>query len=155
VLAVAVAWGVARWRPGPPPASQEGSRALAERAGPAGDTARVPVRVATPAASARQLAAPEPARPPDQPRGAVARRDEAGDRLGDFIVLSTAAGLPGFESGRVVRIEIPGTSLAAYGFETVPDATAAPVQADVLVGQDGEPRAIRFVAMNVTPRSRQ
>jgi hypothetical protein len=63
----------------------------------------------------------------------------------EFIPLPGALGLPAFESGRVVRVDLPVSSLPAYGVEVVPDAARTEVQADVLVGQDGQARAIRLV----------
>lgn len=62
-----------------------------------------------------------------------------------FVPLPIAAGLPDFESGEIVRVEIPVASLPSYGIEIVPDAKRTPVQADLLVGQDGQARAIRLV----------
>jgi hypothetical protein len=62
-----------------------------------------------------------------------------------FVALPSAAGLPDFESGEIVRMEIPLTSLPAYGIDIVPDAERSPVEADLLVGQDGQARAIRLV----------
>jgi len=62
-----------------------------------------------------------------------------------FVPLPAALGLPDFESGEIVRMEIPLTSLPVYGLEIPPDAHVAPVEADLLVGQDGQPRAIRLV----------
>ena len=54
-----------------------------------------------------------------------------------------AAELPTFESGHLMRIEVPVSALPSLGL--VPPATrAAVVQADVLVGQDGLPRAVRL-----------
>jgi len=49
----------------------------------------------------------------------------------EFVVLPGATALPHFERGEVIRMEIP-----------FPEG---PVQADVLVGQDGIARAVRFV----------
>jgi hypothetical protein len=62
-----------------------------------------------------------------------------------FVPLPVAAGLPDFESGSIVRVEIPVASLPTYGIEIVPEARRTPVQADLLVGQDGQARAIRLV----------
>lgn len=62
-----------------------------------------------------------------------------------FVLLPTAVGLPDFESGEILRIEVPVTSLPAYGLEIAPDARRMSVEADFLVGQDGQPRAIRLV----------
>jgi anti-sigma factor RsiW len=62
-----------------------------------------------------------------------------------FVALPGAAGLPDFESGQIIRMEIPLTSLPTYGIEIQPDAQGSPVEADLLVGQDGQARAIRLV----------
>jgi anti-sigma factor RsiW len=59
-----------------------------------------------------------------------------------FVVLPGAEALPRLESGRVIRIEIPESELTAVGLWP---AHAGAVQADVLVGQDGLARAVRFV----------
>lgn len=69
-----------------------------------------------------------------------------GGPLSDFIALPGAAALPAFERGDIVRIEVPLISLPAYGIEILPDATPTIVPADLLVGQDGVPRAIRLVS---------
>lgn len=63
----------------------------------------------------------------------------------EFIALPTAVGLPTLESGRIVRLDVPMGVLPAYGLEVAPDDMGRVVQADVLVGQDGQPRGIRFV----------
>ena len=62
-----------------------------------------------------------------------------------FVTLPGAAGLPDFESGQIIRMEIPLASLPTYGIEILPDAQGTPVAADLLVGQDGQARAIRLV----------
>jgi hypothetical protein len=71
------------------------------------------------------------------------------------MTLPTAAGLPELESGRVVRVELPMAMLPAYGIDVGPDDAARVVEADVLVGQDGQPRGIRFVNADVDSRRRQ
>jgi len=68
------------------------------------------------------------------------------------MALPAADRLPEFESGMIVRVELPVASLPAYGLEIVPDVARTPVKADVLVGQDGQPRAIRLVSMETRPR---
>jgi hypothetical protein len=67
-----------------------------------------------------------------------------------FVALPGAAGLPDFESGEIVRMEIPVTSLPTYGIEILPDAQGSPVEADLLVGQDGQARAIRLVTRSAS-----
>jgi hypothetical protein len=66
--------------------------------------------------------------------------------MDEFVALPGASGLPAFESGRIVRVDLSVSSLPAYGVELVPDAARSEVQADVLVGQDGQARAIRLVS---------
>ena len=93
---------------------------------------------------------------PEKPRPAAARssarrgghapgrRTELVRPVG-FVPLPTAVGLPDLESGEIVRMEIPVASLPVYGLEIQPDAGGRPITADLLVGQDGQPRAIRLV----------
>ena len=61
-----------------------------------------------------------------------------------FLPIPSAAGLPDFESGEIVRLGIPVTALPNYGLE-IPAGGRPSVQADLLVGQDGRARAIRLV----------
>jgi hypothetical protein len=73
--------------------------------------------------------------------------------------IPSAIGLPDLESGTVLRMEQPLTALPEYGLQIAPDAMRTSIEADVLVGQDGQPRAIRLVgipdAMAQDSRSRQ
>jgi hypothetical protein len=75
--------------------------------------------------------------------------------LEGFVALPAAAGLPALESGRIIRIDLPVASLPAYGVEVIPDAQRPEVEADLLVGQDGQPRAIRLVTVSSDSRSRE
>jgi hypothetical protein len=61
-----------------------------------------------------------------------------------FVELPWTAGLPAFESGEIVRVEVPVASLPAYGFDISSGGNRS-VEADVLVGQDGLARAMRLV----------
>ena len=54
--------------------------------------------------------------------------------------LPTAIGLPELESGRIVRVELATAMLPAFGFDVVPESESGVVEADVLVGQDDQPR---------------
>ena len=74
----------------------------------------------------------------------------------DFMALPVASGLPALESGVIVRIELPVAALPRYGV-AIPDTPKREVQADLLVGQDGQPRAIRVINFDrsaVASRSR-
>jgi hypothetical protein len=59
-----------------------------------------------------------------------------------FIVWPGASALPAFESGDLMRVELPASVAVSLGL--APRARAARVQADVLVGQDGYVRAVRL-----------
>jgi anti-sigma factor RsiW len=63
---------------------------------------------------------------------------------GAFVVLPGATALPRLESGRLIRVEIPESELSSVGLWP-PTQTGGAIQADVLVGQDGLARAVRFV----------
>jgi hypothetical protein len=62
----------------------------------------------------------------------------------DFVVWPGAAAWPGFESGELVRVEIPVAALP-LSWPARHEQPAAFVQADVLVGQDGIVRAVRLL----------
>jgi hypothetical protein len=79
-------------------------------------------------------------------RGVASAREPAATIFDDFVALPGAFALPDFESGRIVRVEVPLTVLPAFGIDLVPDAAPAAVQADFLIGQDGVPRAIRLAS---------
>ncbi len=92
---------------------------------------------------------------PRPPRPEAARRPTApaadADELAGFVALPAADHFPGFDSGTIVRVALPAASLPAFGFPMTPDA-ARTVDADVLVGQDGQARAIRLVSLVTGPR---
>jgi hypothetical protein len=63
---------------------------------------------------------------------------------GEFVIVPAAIGLPAMESGSLVRIDLPVALLPSLGV-TPPAGAHAKVKADVIVGQDGLPRAVRLV----------
>jgi hypothetical protein len=71
-----------------------------------------------------------------------------------FVPLPGTSALPRFESGEIIRLELSLASLPAYGVDISGAGVDRPVQADVLVGQDGQPRAIRLVAAGPAGSSR-
>ena len=88
-----------------------------------------------------------PAEPRPRPRAARPTRTAPADaRVNEFVPLPGAFALPDFESGRIVRMEVPLAGLPAFGIDLVPDAAPAAVEADFLIGQDGLPRAIRLAS---------
>lgn len=79
----------------------------------------------------------------------VARHDApppvAGDEITTAFMPLRYSTVP-LSNGHVVRMEVPPSALESFGLGPV--AGSAPVLADVLVGEDGLARAVRFV---VTP----
>ncbi len=76
---------------------------------------------------------------------ATTSEDEA-----EFIVLANENQLVPLESGQVLRVEIPASALISMGLRITTEDVSKPVLADLLVGQDGLPRAIRFVRASAT-----
>jgi len=63
----------------------------------------------------------------------------------DFIpVVHPAMWQPG-ESGQILRVRVPRSSLASFGLPMNANLASESVRADVIVGYDGVVRAIRFV----------
>jgi hypothetical protein len=85
-----------------------------------------------------------PAAPRRAPRSRALRSAEPEAETTPFVVWAGASALPRFESGEVIRIDIPESVMPALGLWPEPSGARA-VQADVLVGQDGLVRAVRFV----------
>ena len=157
LLIATLAWlGSARWWP-----AREGQSVStrAELGPPAPDPAAT--RAAERADQGTVAQAVE-ARPREQaPRARTGRSGAPPvERVGNeevlrFVMLPTAVGMPGLESGRIVRVEVPTAMLPAYGLDVMPGPADGVVEADVLVGQDGQARAIRFVNLDSTQRRRQ
>jgi anti-sigma factor RsiW len=96
--------------------------------------------IETPPAATTVTDQPRPSKPPvRRPRPSRMVRAEG------FVPLPSAAGLPDFESGEIVRVDLPVTSLPMYGIDIAPDARSSVVKADFLIGQDRVARAIRLV----------
>jgi hypothetical protein len=77
--------------------------------------------------------------------GGAAKSNEA-ESVTEFI--SLVAGSPGaspLESGQLVRVRLPRAALASLGLPSNAERADEPVKADVLLGNDGMARAIRFV----------
>ncbi len=155
VLAAAVWFGPERWRPmgNTQPVSTRAIKTPVELELSTRDATRTAATPeATRSANTRPPSTRSQTRPPRNP---VDSNASAGDtEVLRFVALPAAAGLPGLESGRIVRMELPTAMLPAYGIDVVPEAAARVVEADVLVGQDGQPRAIRFVSLDIHSRGR-
>lgn len=63
----------------------------------------------------------------------------------DFMPVSYGDNLNEIDNGRIVRIEMPRSALAQFGLPVNMDRANERIKADVLIGDDGMARAIRFV----------
>jgi hypothetical protein len=90
--------------------------------------------------AARLSAARKPAKPvrwQDAPPAPV--REEVAT---EFLLVQDGGA---FERGRLIRVRVPRPALANFGLPFDEDRAAESVHADVLVGEDGLIRAVRFV----------
>jgi hypothetical protein len=103
-----------------------------------------PVVVSTPPVTLPEVSAPPLSQtavaPKQRPMARPQRRQEI---VTDFFPLMDPA--PPFERGQLLRIELPASAMQMVGLPVHEQRLADLVQADVLVGEEGLPRAIRFV----------
>jgi hypothetical protein len=95
-------------------------------------------------ASAPRVAAGVISKPAHTSRRAAARA-AAREMPAEFVAWPGAVTLPPFESGQLIRTELPASVVPLLGFPNRLAAARATVVADVIVGQDGLPRAVRLV----------
>jgi hypothetical protein len=78
------------------------------------------------------------------PRRAIAVRPRQRQEIvTDFFPLMDPA--PPFERGQLLRVELPASAMQMVGLPVHEERLADRVEADVLLGEEGLPRAIRFV----------
>jgi hypothetical protein len=85
---------------------------------------------------------------PLRPEHPVLSQDAAAwadETTAGFYPLPDADGLPPVESAMVVRVQLPVASLELIGFPVNQDRDSDPVEAEVLLGQDGLARGVRLV----------
>ena len=80
--------------------------------------------------------------PPAYDPGAEVAMNEAAI---NFYPLPDADDLPPIESATIVRVQLPLSSLRLMGLQVSDDRAAESIQADMLLGQDGLARGVRFV----------
>ena len=49
----------------------------------------------------------------------------------------------------MLRVQVPAPAMRTVGLPVLEERLADPIQADVLIGEEGMPRAIRFVRFEV------
>jgi hypothetical protein len=63
----------------------------------------------------------------------------------DFFPLMAGVDLNSLETLGMVRVELPASELRSFGFPIAVELASEPVKADVILGYDGQARAIRFI----------
>jgi len=101
----------------------------------------------SPAAAALSASKPAPQPAPAQTKTAALPSDQAqGSEVAmNFYRLPDADILPPLDSATIVRVRLPISSLRLMGVPVNEDRADESVQADVLLGQDGLARGVRFV----------
>jgi len=74
-------------------------------------------------------------------------KEEIGRREIDtnFLPMMAASPLEPTESGHLIRMNLPRSTMGRFGFPINSERSEEPIKADVLIGEDGVARAIRFV----------
>jgi hypothetical protein len=137
------------WRYSPRPAGRDVADSSAREI-PQTVTARPGLEPAPAGAEAKtdlRSAASYPAAPesPVTPRVAPPRAVRAEEIATDFIPLTSSSDLSYLDSGQLVRVLLPRNAMASYGIPVNQELADKPVTAQVLIGQDGVARAIRFL----------
>ncbi|HYL39570.1 MAG TPA: hypothetical protein VEV17_26870 [Bryobacteraceae bacterium] len=83
-----------------------------------------------------------PTSPQPRASNAIVQADEV---AASFYPTPDADALPPLETAMVVRVQLPMSSLRWMGLPIAEDLSGDPVQADVLLGQDGLARGVRLV----------
>ncbi len=78
-------------------------------------------------------------------RHASVKSPDEAEVFTQFFPLREGEDLTTLDSLQVVRVELPGSALGEVGLPFDPETVNEPVKADVVLGQDGLARAIRFV----------
>ncbi len=130
------------WWPASSLKPQQGKQAVLPTPG----AAPTSPKLAEPSVDSDQMAAEQPKNLPKRVRrrASVNSSDEA-EMVTQFFPLREGEDLTALESLQFVRVELPGSALSEVGLPVDPETANEPVKADVVLGQDGLARAIRFV----------
>jgi hypothetical protein len=80
-------------------------------------------------------------------KNAAAKLPQTHEVVTDFFPLMNPE--PPFDRGQILRVQLPAAAMQTVGLPVREEHLGDLVQADVLVGEEGIPRAIRFVRFDV------
>jgi hypothetical protein len=130
-IAAALLLGVMLTRPQPPPATQV-----------------TVVEKPAPVLAAEKAVAP--AAPASRPARRRTRRTSVPPPVvteqGEFIPVGPWQAIEPMERGSIIRVRLPKSSLPGFGIPVSPDRWHESIPADVVLGEDGSMRAVRFVS---------
>jgi hypothetical protein len=98
-----------------------------------------------PALTGRHGSPPGADRPTHAASAPTFRDVQPGPQPGEFVMVPGASTLPAMESGSLVRIQVSVSELPSLGLTPPQGNRTTSVQADLVVAQDGLPRAARLV----------
>jgi hypothetical protein len=78
-------------------------------------------------------------------QAATVRNDSEEVIASEFFPLQGEMEAPAFESSGVVRVAVPRATLLAFGLPMNPELAMEPLEAEILVSEDGAAQAIRFL----------
>ena len=79
------------------------------------------------------------------PLNAAAGADDGGEIVTEFMPVGYGSNLISMDGAQMLRIKLPRSAMLSYGLPVDPDRVDEPISADLVVGNDGMARAIRFV----------
>ena len=108
---------------------------------------RTPIRRSSPVSSSAVTRAAAVAANADTARSVPATEslNAAVQPTSGFVPVPFAGGFARGDSGVIVRVQVPRAALAELGYPVDEMQSQGMVQADLLVGEDGWPRAVRIV----------
>lgn len=126
------------------PANEPGT-AVPQPARPPQDETQVPTKLTAGGGDPRMITADSRTYAPP-PRHAAQRplQPPVNDEAGDFYPISYA-GNEALAGGRIVRVDMPRAQAFAMGIRVPLENDSDTIKADVIIGPDGVPRAVRLV----------
>jgi hypothetical protein len=130
------------WRSTSPRKPQGEERAVS----PAQEASPGTPKPAAPPDAVSRMAVERPKNKPKRARGqATVNISDEAEVVTRFFILREGENLAALDSLQLVRVELPALALSEVGLPVDPETMNEPVKADVVLGQDGLARAIRFV----------
>ncbi|MGH9938048.1 MAG: hypothetical protein ACREAM_17515 [Blastocatellia bacterium] len=134
------------WRSSNSPKPRHEERAILPKPASAPGPQVPPLTPPEPLVGRDQVAAQQPGKMRNRERRrAPGNRSDEAEAVTRFFSLREGEDLTALDSVRLVRVELQGSALREIGLPVAPETADAPVKADVVLGQDGLARAIRFV----------